>query len=135
MSGQHAAGLLHHCSAFTRALGRAGIAADPSSTIEFCRALELIDIGNPADFRAAARATFVHCRDDLPAFEQTFAEYWYGRWQPATHKTTGDTEVSGTWPGRQHQATLADGNDDSRALYSNAEVLTGRDLATGRAPG
>lgn len=134
VSGQHAAGLLHHCSAFTRALGRAGIAADPSSTIEFCRALELIDIGNPADFRAAARAIFVHCRDDLPAFEQTFAEYWYGRWQPVARQTTdGDTEVSGSWPRTaqdvQEQA-LPDSDDDPQALYSNAEILADRDLAT-----
>jgi len=126
--------LVDQCAGFARALSRAGLPADPASTIEFCRALEVIDIANPADFRAAARATFVHRRDDLPLFEKTFIAWWYGR-QPAIARRPldGETEISGTWP-RTPREDAGQGpvssEEDSLALYSPEERLMTRDLAT-----
>lgn len=128
------ASLLCRCTDFVRALRRAGVAADQASTIEFCRALALIDIGNPADFRGAARAIFVRRRAELLPFEQAFVEYWYGvRW-PNTHTHTGgETEITGSWPrssprGADHAPSNAKG--ESEALYSDEETLAACDLAT-----
>lgn len=126
--------LLENCIGFSRALRSAGVATSPAEAIEFSRALGCIDIGNPADFRAAARATLVHRRDDLPAFERIFIEYWYGQRAPvAKPGAEGETELSGSWPRHPSETAepaAAEGEDESQALYSDEERLAARDLAT-----
>ncbi len=68
--------LLGHVVGFGRRLRAAGIAVDPASMIDLCKALDHIEIGVRADLRAAARATLLSNRDDLENFEKLFAEYW-----------------------------------------------------------
>ncbi len=61
---------------FARALHAEGLAVDPSRVIDLCRCLEVVDIGDRAAFRAAARATLVARRDDLPVFDRLFDAWW-----------------------------------------------------------
>ena len=66
--------LFQRITGFTHALRRAGLPAHPADTMEFCRGLEYVDLGRPADFYATARTTLVHRREDLEMFDEVFRE-------------------------------------------------------------
>ena len=62
--------------AFGRLLKGEGMAADLATVLDYVRALELVDIGDRAEVRAAGAALFVRRRDELPAYERAFAAFW-----------------------------------------------------------
>lgn len=68
--------LLQHLILFARHLRRAGLIVPPAALIDLCRALEQIDMARRTDVRAAARATLIHDREHLQAFEAIFDAYW-----------------------------------------------------------
>ncbi len=67
---------LQHLVQFARQLRLAGLATSPAAVIDLCQSLEHIDIARRDDVRAAARATLVHDREHLQAFEEAFDAYW-----------------------------------------------------------
>jgi len=117
------------------ALKDAELPADPAGAIELCRGLEHIDIGQPRDFHAAARATLMHRRENLARFDEVFREFWYGQKRPRTQDPGKDeTEVQGPepQPAPEERPGLDEGHDedDQQASYSADEVIATRDLAT-----
>ncbi|MEA2674191.1 MAG: uncharacterized protein QOI92_1383 [Chloroflexota bacterium] len=64
---------------FGRALRRSGLGVDLAAAIDFARSLEIVDIGDREQVRAAGEAVFVRRKDDLPPYHATFDAYWRGR--------------------------------------------------------
>ena len=64
---------------FGRALRRSGLGVDLAAAIDFARSLEIVDIGDRAQVRAAGEAVFVRRKDDLEPYHTTFDRYWRGR--------------------------------------------------------
>ena len=61
---------------FGRALRKAGLGVDLAAAIDFARALEIVDVGQRDQVRAAGEAVFVRRKDDLPPYHATFDAYW-----------------------------------------------------------
>jgi uncharacterized protein with von Willebrand factor type A (vWA) domain len=64
---------------FGRALRRSGLGVDLAAAIDFARSLEIVDIGDREQVRAAGEAVFVRRKDDLEPYHATFDQYWRGR--------------------------------------------------------
>jgi uncharacterized protein len=64
---------------FGRALRKSGLGVDLGAAIDFARALEIVDIGDREQVRAAGEAVFVRRKDDLEPYHVTFDRYWRGR--------------------------------------------------------
>lgn len=97
-----------HLVAFARRLREAGLPVSPAEVIDLCRALELVDIAQLNEVRAAARATLVRAREQLPVFEAVFDAYWLHH--PPSLRPPAPAD-----PG-QHAAAAAAGGEQSRDL-------------------
>ncbi|MEZ0241063.1 MAG: VWA domain-containing protein, partial [Chloroflexota bacterium] len=64
---------------FGRALRTSGLGVDLAAAIDFARSLEIIDIGDREQVRAAGEAVFVRRKDDLEPYHATFDRYWRAR--------------------------------------------------------
>jgi uncharacterized protein len=64
---------------FGRALRRSGLGVDIGAAIDFARALEIVDIGDREQVRAAGEAVFVRRKDDIEPYHVAFDRYWRGR--------------------------------------------------------
>ncbi|HUQ42871.1 MAG TPA: VWA domain-containing protein [Candidatus Limnocylindria bacterium] len=64
---------------FGRALRRSGLSVDLGAAIDFARALEIVDIGDREQVRAAGEAVFVRRKDDIDPYHVAFDRYWRGR--------------------------------------------------------
>jgi uncharacterized protein len=71
--------LLGRAVGFGRALRRAGLGVDLSAAIDFARSLEIVDIGDRDQVKAAGAAVFVRRKDEREPYEATFDRYWRGR--------------------------------------------------------
>src|SRR3954452_834561 len=71
--------LLAESVGFGRALRAAGIATDLGASVDFARALTLIDMGERDTVRAAGQAVFVRRRDDREIYDRVFARWWRRR--------------------------------------------------------
>jgi len=67
---------LRNALLFAWALRRRGIPTDLGGAVDFTRALTIIDIGDRTQVHAAGSAVFVRRRDDLPVYDEVFAEFW-----------------------------------------------------------
>ena len=61
---------------FGRQLRDEGLAADLATVLDYVRALELIDIGDREEVRAAGAALFVRRRDEIDPYHRAFAAFW-----------------------------------------------------------
>jgi uncharacterized protein with von Willebrand factor type A (vWA) domain len=68
---------------FGRALRRSGLAVDLAAAIDFARALEIVDIGDRSQVRAAGEAVFVRRKDDIDPYHAVFDQYWRARFELA----------------------------------------------------
>lgn len=96
---------LRHLVEFGGQLRAGGVAVDPASMIDLCRAMDHIDIGAREDLKAVARATLVSNRDNLEKFERIFAEYWDA--QPDTKLASGKARNSRRLDGSEPQQQTA----------------------------
>ena len=71
--------LLAESVGFGRALRAAGLPVDMAASIDFARALGLVDIGNKGTVRDAGAALFVRRRDDREVYDRVFAPFWRRR--------------------------------------------------------
>ncbi len=71
--------LLAESVGFGRALRAAGLPVDMAASIDFARALSLVDIGNKGIVRDAGAALFVRRRDDREVYDRVFAQFWRRR--------------------------------------------------------
>src|SRR4051794_22479193 len=77
---------------FGRALRRSGLPISLGEAIEFARALEIVDVGDRSQVRAAGEAIFVRRKDDIEPYHVVFDKYWRGRLQ-----LTPDNLVEDAW--------------------------------------
>ena len=68
--------LVERVVGFCRLLREGGVQVTPAESIDAVRALEWIDVADPADFRFSLRAVLTTRRDDLDLFDALFAEWW-----------------------------------------------------------
>lgn len=61
---------------FGRQLKGEGLAADLAAVLDYTRALELVDIGDREEVRAAGAALFVRRREDLEPYDRVFDAFW-----------------------------------------------------------
>ncbi|HEY6570920.1 MAG TPA: hypothetical protein VIZ22_11535, partial [Candidatus Limnocylindrales bacterium] len=71
--------LLAEAVGFGRALRAAGLSVDMAASIDFARALGLVDIGSKGIVRDAGAALFVRRRDDREVYDRVFAQFWRRR--------------------------------------------------------
>ena len=105
--------LLQHLVLFARQLRLAGLPVSPAAVLDLCQAIERIDFTNRADMQAAARATLVHDREHLQAFDAIFDAYWM-RAAEQYESTPGIT-----YPDRAPTGTGADSKDESDLLLDS----------------
>jgi uncharacterized protein with von Willebrand factor type A (vWA) domain len=67
---------------FGRELKREGLTADLAAVLDFVRALDLVDIGDREEVRAAGAALFIRRKDELEPYERAFERFWRGRGVP-----------------------------------------------------
>ena len=71
--------LLREAVGFGRALRVARLSIDLGASMDFARALTLVDIADREQVRAAGAAVFVRRRDDRPIYDATFDRWWRRR--------------------------------------------------------
>lgn len=132
--------VLEHVVGFSRALHEASLAVSPGNLLDLCQCFDHIDITRRDDFYAAARATLLSRREDIPRFDAVFARYWEAPQSIAIRKRKeGDDEAednSESSRGARLQLPGEGGDnehgaDQSRKLaYSAEEALALKDLGT-----
>jgi len=75
--------LLTSAVGFGRALRRSGLPVSLGEAIDFARALEIVDVADRQQVRAAGEAIFVRRKDDIEPYHIVFDKYWRGRLQLA----------------------------------------------------
>jgi uncharacterized protein with von Willebrand factor type A (vWA) domain len=109
--------LLAESVGFGRALRAAGLATDLGASVDFARALTLIEMGERETVRAAGQAVFVRRRDDREVYDRVFARWWRRRKRkrPTTDGPTSPTadetaaeEGEGTGSPATDEASLGD---------------------------
>src|SRR5712671_1662196 len=108
--------LLNEAVGFGRSLRAARLSIDLGASVDFARALTLVDIADREQVRAAGAAVFVRRRDDRPVYDAAFDRWWRRRgsrlpndFGPATlprEDTAADEEempgAASPEPGEQH---------------------------------
>jgi uncharacterized protein with von Willebrand factor type A (vWA) domain len=69
-------GTLPNVMAFARALKQLGIKVSLSQVLDASSSVELVDIGERADFRALLRANLISQKEDFPVFDMAFDCFW-----------------------------------------------------------
>lgn len=133
-------GVLEHIVGFSRALHEADLAVNPGNLLDLCQCFAFIDITRREDFHAAARATLVARREDIPRFDAVFARYWESPERILIRKKhAGEDEqddedsASGAKLMLPSEEGGEDGGEDRKSLklsYSPEEVIAMRDLGT-----
>jgi uncharacterized protein with von Willebrand factor type A (vWA) domain len=107
---------------FGRALRSSGLGIDLGAAIDFARALEIVDIGDREQVRAAGEAVFVRRKDDLEPYHITFDRYWRGNLgmgaegllaDPWEELVPADAEEAGEEPPLAGDERMEQGEDDS----------------------
>ena len=71
--------LLGEAVGFARSLRAARLSIDLGASLDFARALTLVDIGDREQVRAAGEAVFVRRRDDRATYDKAFDAWWRRR--------------------------------------------------------
>jgi uncharacterized protein with von Willebrand factor type A (vWA) domain len=111
--------LLSQAVKFGRALRPSGLQVDLGAEIDFARALEVVDLGDRRDVKAAGAAVFVRRRDDRPIYDNVFDRFWRARFSlPPEWSTEPMERVEGGEPGdlepesAERGEQRPDGHDD-----------------------
>ncbi len=129
--------LLENVLVFGRALRRAGLPVSPAESLGFAHALEWVDLGSREQVFHAARALFVHRREDLELFAALFDRFWRApgvapqgrprRRRPATRRT--GFEIVAAVAARAAADGAGEPVADRSGTYSSLEVLRRKDFA------
>jgi len=129
---------------FGRRLREEGIAVNPAAMVDLCRALQYIDFSAMSDVKAAARTTLINRRENLPAFERIFDQYWLHT-DPADtpdHAVEdAETGAAGVKPaahtpeslllaGQEPAVEAEQGGQYETTGYSDRDVITRKDLGS-----
>jgi uncharacterized protein with von Willebrand factor type A (vWA) domain len=127
---------------FTHALRRAGLSCDAHRSAAYLRAVDCLDLTDPANLYWAGRATLCAQPDDVPPYDEAFAAWFSPDWRPprtdrhdngATRTRRAPTVAttvlpaagSGSPPEREKTAPPV-----SVLAPSDVEVLRHRDVST-----
>ena len=88
--------------ALGRGLRDAGVGATVDGELALCRALGELDLRRRDHVYWGARATLVHHRDQVPAFDAVFERFWSGRVPNAPPALVEAAEGDPRMPGPQH---------------------------------
>ena len=105
---------------FAEALRRAGLSVGVADTLDFVRALELLDISRRADVRAASRAVFVRRHEDAARHDAVFDAYWRERRDPGRN----DAE----WAGARGQTSSRAAACRRQRVHGKSQVAWFADL-------
>jgi uncharacterized protein with von Willebrand factor type A (vWA) domain len=127
--------LLHEAVGFGRALRAAGLPIDLGASVDYARALALVEIGSREQVRAAGAAIFVHRRDDRTVYDTVFDRWWRARgrragdFQPAPlgRPLDDDTGADGTEASGEAVPTGGDEAVDSRPDERGIPIPTNDD--------
>jgi uncharacterized protein with von Willebrand factor type A (vWA) domain len=120
---------------FTHALRRAGLACDPHRGAAFLRAVEHVDIADPANLYWAGRVTLCASVDDIAGYDATFAA-WFARTPPAQRTERASTRAPRRTANLLSTSAGRNGTEasDQRTVAisapSDMEVLRHRDIGT-----
>ena len=115
--------LLAESVGFGRALRAAGLSTDLGASVDFARALTLIDMGERETVRAAGQAVFVRRRDDREVYDRVFARWW--RRRKRKRPTPGPaTPTSDEGPAEDNEGVASPGTDDA-SLSDDADRIDG----------
>lgn len=65
--------------AFGRLLKEYGFAVSPPAVMDALRAVSMIGVEDPRDFKDVLKATFLSRREELPIFDRLFDDFWLGK--------------------------------------------------------
>lgn len=133
--------LLEQVVHFGRALHDADLPVSPADLLSLCQCFSYIDIGQRDDFYAAARATLVSRREDIPRFDAVFARFWESpdrllikkRRKGKDEDKDKDDKSAGTkilLEDPEEEGEDPNEKKDLHLSYSPDEVLATRDLGT-----
>jgi uncharacterized protein with von Willebrand factor type A (vWA) domain len=98
--------LLIEAVGFGRSLRAARLSVDLGASVDFARALTLVDIADREQVRAAGEAIFVRRRDERPVYDAAFDRWWRQRgsrfsdeFQPSTLRSPDDAPAEEQAPG------------------------------------
>jgi uncharacterized protein len=116
--------LLAESVGFGRALRAAGIATDLGASVDFARALTLIEMGERETVRAAGQAVFVRRRDDREIYDRVFARWWRRRQRKRPSTTGPVTPTSEETPAEEGDG-LASPATDEASIGEDANRIDG----------
>jgi uncharacterized protein with von Willebrand factor type A (vWA) domain len=90
---------LRRAVGFGRALHRAGLRIDVGAAVDFARSLEIVEVGDREEVRAAGATVFVRRKDDLARYDEVFDRYWRARAWPSDAEPSDETRMEPTEPG------------------------------------
>ena len=116
-------GTLPNVMAFARALKQLGIKVSLSQVLDASSSVELVDIGERADFRALLRANLVSQKEDFPVFDMAFDCFW--REQTYERMPMETMEIQGT----PTESDAPEGGDEEGGLEEAAsEAMANENL-------
>lgn len=107
---------------FAQILRRLGLDAGPANVLDLIRATEHIQIGRRNEFYQAARAIFVHRRQDLPKFDEAFQVFWR---KPTDARSGMDLRSLGEQRRYRKPQASPGADDDSAADDELSQSATG----------
>ncbi len=110
-------GTVANVLAFGRVLKELGIKVGLSQAIDASRALEYVDVGRRADFRAVLRANLVSDKEEIALFERAFDLFW--RALPA-EELLAETADLPALPSENAEIEPGDGDNQEEILESLA---------------
>lgn len=126
---------------FCRLLRGNGLPIGPAEEADALRALGIIRIGDPDEFRLALRTILARSRKEQDFFDRAYAAYWLGNRQPSKFHGQEDIELARKNPVPRKQKQKPANNtllnwvpvqeaqeETDSAGYSPAEVLTKKDF-------
>ena len=116
-------GTLPNVMAFARALKQLGIKVSLSQVLDASSAVELVDIGERADFRSLLRANLISQKEDFPVFDMAFDCFW--REQTYERMPMETMEIQGT----PTESDAPEGGDEEGGLEEAAsEAMANENL-------
>jgi uncharacterized protein len=118
-------GTLPNVMGFARSLKELGVKVSLSQVLDASRSVELVDIGERADFRALLRANLVSQKEDFPVFDLAFDCFWreqsYERVPMETIEIQGTPTESDAPEGGDEEGGLEEAATES-AANENSEL-------------
>jgi uncharacterized protein with von Willebrand factor type A (vWA) domain len=125
--------------AFCRILRGQGLPVGPAEEADALRALSLIRIGDPRQFKSALRTILARSRKEQDYFDQAYAAFWEGKMEPRLLHGQEEIEISNAKSSKRKQKSRANTvfnwvpaeeaqEETASAGYSPVEVLTKKDF-------